>query len=407
MSYKILKVTTFYNNFLKYYYHNNQEIKKEKYAIQYRHLMDQCFAYSDFFSKNFRKIGIESYDIILNATPLQDAWWKEFGKEYTSDIFIEQLKYYKPEVLIVQDTLWFDIKYINYIRNEIKSIKLIIGFCCFPIPKEHLKIFKVYDFILACSPQFVHILKQNNIKTYEFNHSFEESIIQKLRPIEKDSNKLIFTGSFISSSSYHDDRLKLVEFLLQSGIDLDIYTSAKNEAFSYYLSKYTAYYFANILKKIGLDKINQRIKPLKKVRVLDSSPKKAKYSKVFIKKTQPPVYGIEMYRKLKQANMVLNVHGGIAGDYAANVRLFEATGIGSCLITDYKKNIKSFFDPGYEIVTYENPDECIEKIHWLQNNPEAANDIAIAGQKRTLRNHTIQNRVLYLNNIIKENLKNV
>jgi len=52
-----------------------------------------------------------------------------------------------------------------------------------------------------------------------------------------------------------------------------------------------------------------------------------------------------MYNVLKNSKITLNNHIGIAGCFAGNMRLFEATGVGTLLITDWKTNLKEMFKP--------------------------------------------------------------
>ena len=46
----------------------------------------------------------------------------------------------------------------------------------------------------------------------------------------------------------------------------------------------------------------------------------------------------------------------------------------------------------YEIVSYRNVADAVEKIGFLLQNPKEALQIAQAGQKRVLRDHNHQNR---------------
>ncbi|MCC7050651.1 MAG: glycosyltransferase family 1 protein, partial [Bacteroidia bacterium] len=87
------------------------------------------------------------------------------------------------------------------------------------------------------------------------------------------------------------------------------------------------------------------------------------------------------------------------------IRLFEATGIGTCLITDYKDNMSTLFEIDKEVVTYKNMSDCVDKVKWLLNNPEERNKIAKAGQERALKSHTVKNRVAQVNEIIIQLLK--
>jgi spore maturation protein CgeB len=100
-----------------------------------------------------------------------------------------------------------------------------------------------------------------------------------------------------------------------------------------------------------------------------------------------------MYKVLSNSRISLNTHIDVAGSFAANMRLFEATGVGSCLVTDYKSNLADFFKIDEEVVTYKSASECISKIKFLLSNENERKKIAIAGQKRTLSDHTYSNRI--------------
>ena len=53
----------------------------------------------------------------------------------------------------------------------------------------------------------------------------------------------------------------------------------------------------------------------------------------------------------------------------------------------------------------ETGDECIEKIKWLLDHPKEREEIAKAGQKRVLKDHTFKIRANQLNEIILKELK--
>ena len=86
------------------------------------------------------------------------------------------------------------------------------------------------------------------------------------------------------------------------------------------------------------------------------------------------------------------------------MRLYEATGVGTCLLTDWKPNLHELFEPDKEVVAYQSPEECVEKIKWLLEHPEERERIAQAGQARTLQKHTFAQRAIQLNEIIQTNL---
>jgi len=107
-----------------------------------------------------------------------------------------------------------------------------------------------------------------------------------------------------------------------------------------------------------------------------------------------------MYQLLAQSRITLNIHIDQAGPYAANMRLFEATGVGTLLITDWKENLHEMFEPGKEVVAYRSSEECAEMIQYYLEHEEERKAIAQAGQQRTLREHTYYHRMQELVDIV-------
>ena len=108
------------------------------------------------------------------------------------------------------------------------------------------------------------------------------------------------------------------------------------------------------------------------------------------------LYGIEMLSALAASRITVNVHIDVAGGEAANVRLFEATGVGTCLVTDWKPNLCEHFVPDKEVVTFRTAAEAAEKIRYLLTNETERAAIATRGQKRTLTSHSMQSRIAML-----------
>jgi len=111
-----------------------------------------------------------------------------------------------------------------------------------------------------------------------------------------------------------------------------------------------------------------------------------------------------MYKILAQSKIVINRHIDVAEDYANNMRMFEATGMGALLITDEKKNLPELFKVGKEVVTYKDSADLTEKIKYYLQHEDERQKIAKAGQKRTLTDHTYLKRMEELARIIKKYL---
>jgi spore maturation protein CgeB len=106
-----------------------------------------------------------------------------------------------------------------------------------------------------------------------------------------------------------------------------------------------------------------------------------------------PAWGSKMHEILSRAKISINRHGEIAGPYAVNMRMYESTAAGAMLITEDKTNLKDLFTPGTEVVAYQSNRDAAEKARYYLDHPEELAKIANAGQKRTLEEHTYQQRV--------------
>ncbi len=93
-----------------------------------------------------------------------------------------------------------------------------------------------------------------------------------------------------------------------------------------------------------------------------------------------------------QSRITLNSHGDSVKQ-AGNMRLFEATGMGSLLLTDYKPNMSDYFEEGKEVITYKSHADAIDKATYFINHPEEASAIAKNGQSRVFSQYNTENRI--------------
>jgi hypothetical protein len=124
----------------------------------------------------------------------------------------------------------------------------------------------------------------------------------------------------------------------------------------------------------------------------------------FPERCHAPVFGMDLYRVLHQSAVTFNAHIDPNHPYVANMRLFEATGCGACLLTERGDNMADLFEDGTEVVTYDSHEECLEKLAYLQAHEDVRRQIALAGQRRTLRDHTARNRVAAIDEVLRSSL---
>ncbi|MGN6580918.1 MAG: CgeB family protein, partial [Bordetella sp.] len=218
-------------------------------------------------------------------------------------------------------------------------------------PAEYLKSF---DLITTSFPHFVPRLRAMGIASEYFRIAFDPKVLERLGPVEKDIG-VSFVGGI---SRDHVKTLPTLEYLAQN---------TPIEFFGY-----------------GADNLDA------------ASPIRPRH--------HGEAWGLSMYRSLARSRITLNRHIDVAENNANNMRLFEATGVGTMLLTDRKDNLGELFEIGKEVVAYSSPEEAAELIRYYLDHPEEAQAIAKAGQARTLREHTYRHRMEELAPILEKYL---
>ena len=78
--------------------------------------------------------------------------------------------------------------------------------------------------------------------------------------------------------------------------------------------------------------------------------------------------------------------------------------MGTLLVTDAKRNLGELFDVGTQVVSYDEPDDLIRKIEYFLAHEDERREIAAAGQRRTLDEHTYAHRMRELVEILSRRL---
>jgi spore maturation protein CgeB len=99
-----------------------------------------------------------------------------------------------------------------------------------------------------------------------------------------------------------------------------------------------------------------------------------------------------MYQALRRSKITLNSHIDMAGREAGNMRLFEATGVGAYLLTDFKDNLHTLFEPDREVAVWRSVGDCLAAIDRALGDAGSRATIARAGQARTMAQHTYRHR---------------
>lgn len=350
-----------------------------------------------------RKKGYDCQMFCRNNDYLQEQWCKEnqFSpnhKHKQFSILLEQLKRFQPDILFIFGASYYnEHDRLRVILEKVPSVKKTAVWYAAPEGNENA--FRSYDIVFTCSSSLQDNLHQIGIESKLINHAFETEV---LNHINQDSqiNQLFFSGSINKWSNFHKERTELIEYLAEHS-KISIYgeipkISIKDKLHYKLLNKRSQ--LSIILKKAGLT--NKKLINWSHVENLPKNPNP--FSLVLIKSLHPGVYGLEMFKALAKFNITVNGHIDIAKNDSCNQRLFEATGVGSCLLTDTSNRMSQLFEEDYEIVTYKCKEEALEKATYLLDHPEEAKKIAKKGQQKTLSHHTTEKQVEKLISYIEE-----
>lgn len=370
---KMIFATTCYESFLKYFYGDNPSLSEMSFSEQMDKLIkDSFWGVSPSYTKHFNESGIDTQFCALNA-PMQKKWaqeqnlraknypklnfrlrrkfipWIELKKNETwmKKVFLEQVKRFKPDVIVSMNIQLLNGEIARELR---KHCKLLIGQCASPINNIDIS---SYDLIVTALPDYIKKFQDKGIKTEYLRLGFPADVLSRLKHHDQTITNITFAGGI--GGVNHKDRIGILEELsLLEKVRLHGYLNGRISVFS----------------------------PLKRLNIT-------------------PIVGLPMFQAFHDSKIVFNKHAGLAGKYAVNIRMYEATGVGSLLLTDNKSNIKEFFEPNKEVVVYNSKEECLDKIKYLLEHEDERKKIAIAGQKRTLAEHTYKHRSKELFEIIR------
>jgi spore maturation protein CgeB len=373
------RLTTVYPEFAERFLARTPNVAELSYEQLYNRLTAARFAENDHHARHMRSLGHVAENCFLSLEPLQRRWAAEHGvnfrdKQWLADIAVEQVRAFQPDVLFLDDLYVLDRPLRTRLRRACQNRPLVLGWRA--APTDDYEGFDDLDLVLTSIRSMAESFRRAGTNAAQLHHGFEASILEEFLPPPIRDIDFSFAGGL---SNLHPERAAMVTTLL-ARTPLQIWGANPDVRL-----KDRVRYFAG---KVGLPlaaKYQMRTLPL-----------------AYPGRIHPAAFGLDYYDVLARSKIVFNRHIGCAGNDASNMRMFEATGMGACLLTDNKRNLRDLFEPGVEVVTYENIDDAIEKVEYLLAHDREREAIAKAGQRRTLQDHSFEKRVQTLAGIIGE-----
>ena len=318
-------------------------------------------------SAPMRMLGQDAIDIHGNNRPLQEAWMNEAGHSSQSwlvraavawapprirprmvrldprsprfeTILRAQIRAFRPTILYNHDPSEISA---DLLRELMPSNCVLVGQIA--SPRNPATNWQAYDLLITSLPNFVTAFRNEGLNAEYLPLAFEPRVWRSIPNIGNDI-PLSFVGSI---SPAHRERLRFLE-TVAGQVDIAVWGD-------------------------GVDRLPAE-SPLHKGH-------------------HGQAWGPAMFQILGRSQMTLNRHIDISENYANNMRLFEATGMGACLVTDWKENLADLFEPGKEVVTYRSTEECIDLVNYFSRNDAAREKIAMAGQARCHKEHNYEKRM--------------
>ena len=347
---------------------SNPDLKLLPFGLCVKELFAEHFYYGDSYIYALSLRGFHAEQIVPMCLPLQHKWaaeeavwaespWvsacmvpayrigrlnKSIKHWYCRRILDEQIKRLKPRFIWVFSGV--RVSHENLLKWRSHSERIFLWWSSPLKPKFP---YSYFDLILSGIPSLVQYFQIQGLNAAYLPHAFDHRILQLVPDATKRISKAAFVGTL---SHRHTGRIKFLDALSRH-IELDFYG-------------------------YGLDLLPK------------DSPLRATY--------HGPVWGKDLYTVYGSYDVVIHKNINMAEKSASAKRLFEATGMGACVVTESDETLEALFRPGHEIISYSSFEECVDKIKYLLNNRHEAIQIGRNGQDRTLMDHTYERRTQQL-----------
>ena len=211
----------------------------------------------------------------------QAAWMEQ--------ILAAQIEDFRPDVIVSHS--FSDLRPAFWSRMR-THYRLLVGQIASPLsPDIDLSPF---DLMLSSLPNFVERFRAGGLRAELFRLAFDPVVLERL--VGLDLRKPPIEVSFVGSlSTHHAGRLEWLEYVCER-IPVQVWGNG-----------------------------------------VDCLPKDSSIRRAY----RGPAWGVEMFDILRRSRIALNHHIEISGPYANNMRLYETTGVGTPLLTDWKQNLSN------------------------------------------------------------------
>jgi spore maturation protein CgeB len=289
----------------------------------------------------------------LEDTPQNRIFYEKWCEKYAPqkkdlawiDGLLEQIVFYAPNVIYLHEVWFYPKEFFTKIRFLLPGI-IILGWDGAPGTFGHIPKLLYVDRVFTCMDDKRQVFEEQGISSRNVGHFFDTDISHMLEASEKVYD-VVFAGTINRATSR--GRVEMLKMLIANGIKVKIFANTDDAELQKYCTQ--------------------------------------------------PVYGNDFLEALLNAKIVLNQHVQENIKYSGNIRMYEGTGVGSLLITDYREDLTDKFVEDKEIVVYRSDKELVEKVNFYLANEALRKSIALKGKQRTQEEYSYKvfAKILYQN----------
>ena len=369
---RFLHIHSFYPDVIQHLYRRTPGLADNDFKSQTQAVLKDGFSSSHIFVEDLSDMGFETHFIVPDNVYAQKQWVKENKPAFLNsessllDIVALQIETIQPDVIYTCDPVRFDSRFFRTLTHQ---ASLLMGWRGANIHDG--MDWSSFDVILSGLPGLLERASELGARdTAFFFPGFPESINAHIEN-ETERFDVVFSGSW--TTGQHQARNQMLTHVADQGATTG--------------QPFTCVYYLNSGK--------------------EALPASVQHVAL------PPRFGISMHKALKRGRIVLDGRADhtftragtridIGGQETVNMRLFEATGQGSFILTQHLDQLGRYFEPGSEIETYRSQDELIEKIRYYLDHPEERRAIAERGQQRCLKDYNRRQRAKAFVEIIRK-----
>jgi Glycosyl transferases group 1 len=295
----------------------------------------------------------QAFQANMNDLIHQQMWAVENGLPASTapeTILLAQIEHHRTEVFYSMDPVALPSAFVNKLPGCVKRTIAWRG-----APTKGAD-FTAYNLVLSNFPSMLETYRQSGNRVALFGPA-HDPVMDEYAKNSQRSTDLLFIGSFTRN---HKVRAELLKTMARQSGEFTIKLHLESSRLTKWVDK----------------------SPLRWV------PWQPYTTPAAVRDiAEGPIFGLDAYKALGNAKVVLNCSIDTAGEYRGNIRCFESMGCGCVMLSDegqYPDGMRA----GDNFITYRDPMDAVVRLRQLINEPELIQKIGTQANQDVARRYS-------------------